>query len=128
LPKHDLILIEVDYWEGGRWLLVRAEDGESSEIVAPPHYSPSERWLVAVASSVGPSGPPNGIDIIPATRDPAIKAWHYRVPDDGQWLYEFAGWDGDDSVKLLATSLDPERHVAASVEHQDGTWHINEPK
>ena len=128
-PKHDLILIEVGYWEGGNWLLVRADAGQASEIVAPPHYSPSERWLVSVASGPGPAGPPDGIDIVPATSDPSLKEWHYRVPDDGQWLYEFAGWNGDGRVKLLATSLEaPLRHVPASVERRNGSWHLSEPK
>lgn len=111
-PKHDLILIEVGYWEGVSWLLVRADTGSASDIVAPPRYSPSERWLVSVASSVGPSGPPNGIDIVPAISDPSIGEWHYRVPDEDPWLYEFAGWDGDDRVKLTATSTEGPRDTS----------------
>ncbi|WP_300182936.1 hypothetical protein [Bradyrhizobium sp.] len=128
-PKHDLLLIEVDYWEGGDWLLVRADTGDASKVVSPPHYSPSKLWLVSVASSVGPSGPPNGIDIVPAAPDPSLKEWHYRVPDGDQWLYEFAGWDGDDRVKLFVTSTEaPTKPRPASVERRDGTWHLTEPK
>jgi hypothetical protein len=128
-PNHDLLLIEVDYWEGVSWLLVRADTGNVSAIVSPPHYSPSKRWLVSVASSIGPSGPPNGIDIVPVGSDPSFREWHYRVPDDVQWLYEFAGWDGDDRVKLLATSTGtPSKRAAASVEHRNGTWHFKWPK
>jgi hypothetical protein len=128
-PKHDLILIEVGYWEGASWLLLRAGTGEASEIVAPPYYSLGESWLVSVASSEGPAGPPNGIDIVPATSDPSLKQWHYRVPDDSQWLYEFDGWDGDGRVKLLATSLGaPSRRVPSSIERRNGTWHLTEPK
>jgi hypothetical protein len=128
-PNHGLLLIEVDYWEGASWLLVRADTGNVSKIVSPPRYSPGKRWLVSVASSIGPSGPPDGIDIVPATSDPSLKEWHYRVPDDDQWLYEFAGWDGDDRVKLLATSTEtPTKHVAASVERRNGTWHFTGPK
>ncbi|WP_441234820.1 hypothetical protein [Bradyrhizobium sp. 930_D9_N1_4] len=109
-PEHDLILMEVDYWKGVSWLLVRADAGDDMEIVAPPHYSPDRRWLVSVASSVGPAGPDDGIDIVPTMRSPSFKEWHYRTPDDGQWLYEFAGWEGNRRVKLLASSLSaPER-------------------
>src|SRR5579871_95541 len=78
-PEHDLLLIEVSRWEGVEWLLVRAYTGNASEIVAPPHYSPGKRWLVSVASTIGDAGPTNGIDIVPATSDPARKEWHYRV-------------------------------------------------
>jgi hypothetical protein len=70
----------------------------------------------------------NGIDVVPATSDPSLNEWHYRVPDDDQWLYEFGGWDGDDRVKLLATSSEtPTKHVAASVVRHDGAWHFMEP-
>jgi hypothetical protein len=128
--NHGLLLIEVDYWEGASWLLVRADSGNVSEIVSPPHYSPSKRWLVSVASSIGPSGPPDGIDIVPAANDPSLKEWHYRVPDDDQWLYEFAGWGGDDRVKLLATSTrTPKKKImAAAVERRNGNWHFTGPK
>jgi hypothetical protein len=128
-PKHDLILIEVGYWEGVSWLLVRAVSGDASDIVGPPHYSPNEHWLVSVGASQGPSGPPNGIDIVPAKSDPSLKEWHYRVPDDEPWLYEFGGWDGNYRVKLFATSLGaPQRRIPASVERRNGEWHLREPQ
>jgi hypothetical protein len=127
-PKHDLILIEVGYSEGVSWKLVRADAGKASDIVAPPHYSPNEQWLVSVAASIGPSGPPNGIDIVPATSDPAFKEWHYRIADKSPWLYAFAGWDGNDRVKLLATSTDaPEKHAPAVVERRARAWQLKEP-
>ncbi|SCB55856.1 hypothetical protein GA0061098_10579 [Bradyrhizobium shewense] len=85
-PEHDLILIEVDYWEGASWLLVRADTGDDITIVAPPHYSPDRRWLVSVASSEGPAGPPNGMDIVPSTSNPSFKDWHYRTPSNGMAL------------------------------------------
>src|ERR1700744_3429697 len=28
-PQHDLLLIEVDHWEGGDWLLVHADSGKT---------------------------------------------------------------------------------------------------
>jgi len=61
--------------------------------------------------------------------DPSLKEWHYRVPDDDEWLYEFASWDGDDHVKLLATSTGAlAKQRAASVERRCGEWHLVEPK
>ncbi|SDJ67311.1 MULTISPECIES: hypothetical protein [Bradyrhizobium] len=87
-PEHNIILIEVDYWEGVSWLLVWANTGDSIAIVAPPHYSPDKRWLASVTSAEGPSGPPNGMDIVPSRRAASLKEWHYRIPDDEKWLYE----------------------------------------
>jgi hypothetical protein len=128
-PQHDLLLIEVVHWEGGDWLLVHGDSGKTSEIVAPPHYSPSKRWLVSVAASIGPAGPPNGIDIVPSTSDPALVEWHYRVPDEDDWLYAFAGWDGDDHAKLTVTSTGANaRQAAASVDRRAGGWHLLKPE
>jgi len=128
-PDHDLLLIEIDYREGASWLLVRAASGSASEVVSPPHYSPGKHWLVSVASGIGPSGSPDGIDVVPTTIDPSLREWHYRIPDDDQWLYEFAGWDGDDRVKLLARSAGtPTKRGIALVERRNGNWHFKRPK
>ena len=128
-PAHNIILIEVDYWEGVSWLLVWADTGESAAIVAPPHYSPDKRWLASVASGEGPSGPPNGMDVVPTTPGPAVKAWHYRTPDEGKWLYEFAGWEGNTRVKLRASSLGaPQRTATTLIERRNDGWHFKEPR
>jgi hypothetical protein len=34
-PEHDLLLIEVGYWEDGSWLLVRADSGKTSGSLRP---------------------------------------------------------------------------------------------
>lgn len=128
-PEHDLMLIEVGYWEGVSWRLVRADTGRSMEIAAPPHYSPDRRWLASVASSEGPSGPPNGMDLIPTSSDRSSKEWHYRTPADGQWLYSFARWEGNARVKLLASSLRaPHRIVPTTIEHSKSGWQLREPE
>jgi len=128
-PEHDLILIQVGYWEGASWLLVRAGTGKAIEIVAPPHYSPDKRWLASVATSEGPSDAPDGMDVVPSVPDPSLREWHYRVPDDGQWLYEFAGWDGNMRVKLLASSIrEPQRSAQGSIDLRNGEWQLVEPR
>jgi hypothetical protein len=127
-PEHNIILIEVAYWEGVSYLLVWADTGAGSAIVSPPHYSPDKRWLASVASAVGPSGPPNGMDIVPTRPASALQEWHYRVPDDGQWLYQFAGWEGNTRVKLLASSLGaPQRNATTSIERRNNAWQFREP-
>jgi hypothetical protein len=126
-PEHNIMLIEVDYWEGVSWLLVWADTGHSTKIVAPPHYSPDRRWLASVASSVGPSGPPNGIDIVPSERTPSLKEWHYRIPDEGRWLYEFDSWEGNTRVRLIASSLGaPQQNATTSIERRNSEWHFRE--
>jgi len=127
-PEHNILLIEVDYWVGASWLLVWVETGKSTAIVAPPHYSPDKRWLASVAYSVGPSGPPNGMDIVPSIPDRKFKEWHYRTPDDGKWLYEFSRWDGNTRVNVLASSLGSPQRSTTTIEFRNGDRHFSEPE
>ncbi|MDU6835181.1 MAG: hypothetical protein E6417_34770, partial [Bradyrhizobium sp.] len=52
------------------------------------------------------------------------------VPDDDYTLYEFAGWDGDDRVKLVATfKVGAEmKPFPASIERVNGAWQLKLPK
>ena len=127
-PRHELLLIELDYWEGVEWLLVRAASGEATKIVSPPHYSPNQDWLVAVSASENPRPGGDGIDIVPTTPDRTARQWHYRVPEGDDSLYEFAGWDGEMRVKLTVSSLkNPMERVPATVDLIDGEWRMSRP-
>lgn len=124
-PDHDLLLIERGRLEGIDWLLVRADTGDEIGLVAPPHYSPERRWLAAVTGRLGSSGPPDGIDIIPARRDRTLKDWHYRTPEDSKWRYEFDRWDGEDQIILSAKPIGDEaapRPVA--IQRKKSEWHF----
>jgi hypothetical protein len=129
-PKHRMVLLQISYYEGAEWRLVRLDGGKEAKVVVPPHYSPRQKWLVAACSGDGPSGCDNGIDIVPTLPDRAASEWHYRPPDNGYELFEFAGWDGDARVKLTVTF-----HVGkelktfpASVDLVDGKWRLKMPK
>lgn len=129
-PKHELILIEIDYYEGAEWMLVRLDSGEEAKAVVPPHYSPLEKWLVSVCWSEGPAGCENGIDIVPARADQTGGEWHCRVYPSDYTLYEFAGWDGDARVKLAATFHvgDQLKTFPVSVDLIAGRWRLKLPK
>jgi hypothetical protein len=126
-PRHGLLLIEQDYWEGVEWLLVQTQTGEAIKILAPPHYSPHEKWLVSVSGGIGSSGSGNGIDIVPTAFDRAQRRWHYRVPDEDDWLYEFAGWEGDERVKLTVSTFNQPKPLPARVDLVNGTWRLTPP-
>jgi len=129
-PKLDLVLLEIGYWEGAQWMLVRLDSGKETKLHAPPHLSPGQEWLFSVCSSDGPSGCGNGMDIVPAGPDPKRHEWHYLVPDNDYTLYEFEGWDGDNRVKLTATfdAGDGLKPFPASLECVNGVWHLELPK
>jgi hypothetical protein len=103
------------------------QTGEAVKILAPPHYSPHEKWLVSVSASIGSSGSGNGIDIVPATFDGAERGWHYRVPDEDDWLYEFAGWEGDERVNLTVSTFNQPTPLPARVDLVNGTWRLTPP-
>ena len=129
-PKHELALIKIGYYEGAEWMLVRLDDGKETTIVLPPHYSAHENWLVSVCSSDGPAGCENGIDIVPTRPDQTRGEWHCRVLPIDYTLYEFAGWDGDERVKLTVTfRVGSElKTFPASVDLIAGRWRLKLPK
>jgi len=129
-PRHGLILLQIGHYEGVEWMLVRLDGGEETKILAPPHYSPREKFLVSVCWSDGPSSCGNGIDIVATQPDKTTPDWHYRPPANGYELFELAGWDGDERVKLTVTF-----HVGrdlktrpAWVDFTDGRWRLKMPK
>ena len=129
-PRHGLILVQLGYYEGVDWMLVRLDSGKETKILAPPHYSPREKFLVSVCWSDGPSSCGNGIDIVATQPDKSTPDWHYRPPANGYELFELAGWDGDERVKLTVSF-----HVGrdlktqqASVDLMNGRWRLKMPK
>jgi hypothetical protein len=113
-------------------MLVRLNSGQEAKIVAPPHYSPEEKWLAAACWSDAPSGCDNGIDIVPTIPDQTRREWHYRVPDAEYLMFEFAGWDGDDRVNLTVTfhvggEAGELKTMPASVERINGAWQLKLP-
>ena len=134
-PKHGLLLIAIGYYEGAEWMLVRLDNGRETKIVAPPHYSPDEKWLASACWSDGPSGCENGIDIVPTVPDKTAREWHYRPPNDDYLLSEFVGWDGDSRVNLSMTfhghaqwQSDDMKTMPATVERTDGEWRLRLPR
>jgi hypothetical protein len=128
-PRHSFLLIEIDYNEGGQWMLVNLRTGTQTKIHAPPHYSPHENWLVSVCSSIGPSGCGNGMDIVATAPERTPAEWHHLIADNDEALYEFDAWDGDERVKLTVTPLtgSETRTLRAAVEYIDGTWQLKVP-
>lgn len=129
-PKHGLALIQIGYYEGVEWKLVRLDSGKETAVLAPPHYSPNEEWLVSVCWADGPSSCGNGIDIVPTLSDQLAGEWHYRPPENGYENYELAGWDGDERVKLTVTFRAGRdlKTGPASVERINGRWRLKMPK
>jgi hypothetical protein len=129
-PEHGLLLIQIGYYEGVEWMLLRLDRGTETKIHAPPHYSPSRRWLFSVCSGDGPSGCGNGMEIVAVTSELKIGGWRYLVPDDDYTSYEFAGWDGDDRVNLIATFKveDKMKSFPASIERVNNIWRLKLPK
>ena len=132
LAEHRFLLIQTGYYEGVDWKLVRLDDGKETTIVAPPHYSPGEKWLASACWSDGPSGCTNGIDIVPTASAKAAPEWHYRPHDDDYVLFEYVGWDGDNRLKLNVT-FHPDPHSGdlktqpASVELINDAWQLRMP-
>ena len=129
-PNSGLLLVEISYYEGVEWRLVGIATGTESNILSPPHYSPQKKWLASVNWSDGPSGGGNGLDIVPAMPNDAVREFHYRVPNGEYAAYEFVGWDGDDHLKLTITfnAGQDTKTLPASVDLINGVWRLKLPE
>ena len=127
LPSRGYFLLDEGAWEGRRWLLVRDTDGSEIELAAPPRFSPSGKFFVAVAASE--AGDPNRIDVWSATNPPRLE-WRYDVPEGAYALYEFVRWERDERIKLnvtlwVGTTL--KTLPAEASRTKGGTWILRGP-
>jgi len=126
-PEARAFLVHVMYYESDSWLLLRQQDGKDEEIVAPPRYSPSKKWLASVFWTEGPSDGNNGIDIFPVNIGSPEPTFHYR-PDQYE-LWEFVGWEGDDRLSLkVSWRPKPDSDLVdwpAEVVRVNGLWQLH---
>src|SRR6185295_17661725 len=91
-------------------------------------FSPSGDKFVVVAGDFATPAK-NVIAIFSTRRDPPTLEWNY--PDqEGAEVYEFAGWDGDERIRLRVTKvgLGAYQDLDAEVVHVNGKWILNKPK
>jgi hypothetical protein len=112
--RHRSYLVDANYrGHGGVKLLVSTRTGEHVKLDAYPDFSPSGRRFAAVNSAE--SGD-NSIEVWTASDPPKLE-WRYVVPENEYSVYEFAGWDGDDRLKMrVTTRIGEEMHEAVPVE------------
>ena len=58
-PKHRIALIQISYYEGAEWRLVRLDGGKEAEGGLAAALFAAAKWLVAACSGDGPSGSDN---------------------------------------------------------------------
>lgn len=96
LPSLEQHLLEIQYWEGGAYLLVDERSGARQPVASVPTPSPDGRRF-AVASSG-----------LVAYSSNALEIW--RVAEHGvqlEWQEEFGGPAGSDDAKEPATDWSP---------------------
>jgi hypothetical protein len=82
---------------------------------------------VAVASSEATTID-NAIVIFSTDSDPAVMEFRYPTPEEYA-LYSFAGWDGEDRIKLsiYARIGDQSKDVDAAVTRTGAGWILDKP-
>lgn len=78
-PEHRLFLLRVGHHEGGNWLLVSQLDGKEEQIVGPPGYSPSRKWLASANWNEGPGAMQTTVSIL--SRQTLIREGPLSITD-----------------------------------------------
>lgn len=96
LPSLEQHLLEVQYYEGGAYLLVNGRSGERQPVASVPTPSPDGRRFAVVSSG------------LIAYSSNALEIW--RVGEDGvelEWQEEFRGPEGSDDAEGPAVDWSP---------------------
>jgi hypothetical protein len=116
--RHGHFLVDVAFLNhGGVTFLVSRRNGEHISLDGVPHFSPGGTRIAAVSASESADHGANSIEIWSTATHTPQSEWRYEVPDGEYSLYKFAGWDGDDRLKMtVATRIGEEFHDAVPVE------------
>jgi|KBSMisStaDraftv2_1062788.scaffolds.fasta_scaffold330598_1 hypothetical protein len=130
-PAQQLFVIEADQYESYSVAAVSASTGATTLMDDHPHLSPGGKRL-AVAFSSEAWETKRDIAIYTVENGMLRLEWSYKAKDYEQW--EFAGWDGDDHVKLRVTSRLTDsagkEDLAtrdADVRRTDAGWRLRKP-
>ena len=105
LPEIAQHLVQVDFYEGGGWLLVDAASTHQTHLIGPPVIAPGRGRFVATSVDLEAGYDPNGIQVWSLARGFPRLEWGLDGGD--AWGASDAAWIDDRTVEFT-------RHVATT--------------
>ena len=102
LPEIAQHLVQMDFYEGGGWLLVDAVTAEQTRVLGPPVVAPDRSRFVATSVDLEAGYDPNGIQVWSLARGFPRLEWGLDGGD---------AWGASDAVWIDARTVEFTRHV-----------------
>jgi len=99
-------LVEVQFYEGGSWVLVREPSGQRVGIAGPPTVAPDSVRFVALSSDLVAHYDPTCIEVWSVQSDTIVLEWSLDLGESA-WGPTGATWLSNDSIRI-ATELAPD--------------------
>ncbi|MEW5927965.1 MAG: hypothetical protein AB1941_10790, partial [Gemmatimonadota bacterium] len=105
LPEIAQHLVQVDFYEGGGWLLVDAVGTHQTHLIGPPVVAPGRGRFVATSVDLEAGYDPNGIQVWSMARGFPRLEWGLDGGD---------AWGASDAVWIDDRTVEFTRHVATT--------------
>ncbi len=127
LPSRHAFGVSASYYEETEFILVSSRAGHVTKLDWEPHFSPTGKRFVAVGEANPMRRAPKDIVIYSAETDPPRLEWSHDA-GNALALYSFAGWDGDDRVRLRVGMRvgNEAKELDADAVHINGGWRLSE--
>jgi len=101
-PAQQVFVVAVSYYEDRQFALVSRRAGQITMMDAEPHFSPSGKRFVSVAPNDAYVQDIKDLEVFAFNAGESRLEWTYQNKERSEVL-RFAGWDGDDTIKLRLT-------------------------
>lgn len=130
-PADGLYVVSMGFTEGGGYLVVDKATGSEARLDNDiPNFSPSGRRFVGVMSSEAHE-PELDLAVWSLAAGAPRLEWSHRTVAGKYALYEFAGWQGEDRVRLKVTygptDGGPNKDGEATITRIDDGWALEKP-
>lgn len=107
-PTLELVLIEIQYYEGGEYLLFSRKNGEMEKVFEEPHFSPDQKHFATFSEDMIAGYHPNGYEIW-RLEEAGLKRVAFDTPEN--WSPASIEWLDNGSIEIERYELDFENNL-----------------
>ena len=131
IPGLPIEVLALDYYEGGQYLAVHRESGDTTYLDALPLAAPDGGWVLTASADLEAGYAPNRLTIYRVTSDGLELAWREETGDYGatdSWGAVEARWLDSATVAFERLRADPNGPAdirgSGRVEYREGEWRM----